>query len=158
MAFYLELVDIPLFIRLPEGTYGGKRINIYVQHHDLFAIILRSVNINVDFKVDGRDILRVLEDDKIDEEYCNRKYVMLGFGNYIAYIDDDYWMITDRDFKDIKLFDRKRDSELKNNIADESKDIVSEIHKKVLHEAGGYLPKLKMHTELSSKWYSVYNL
>ena len=35
-------------------------------------------------------------------------YITLGFGNYIAYIDDDYWMITDRDFKDIKLFDRKR--------------------------------------------------
>lgn len=129
-GLYPELVDIPLFIRLPEGTYGGKRINVYVQHHDLFTTILKGVNIDIDFKVDGGDILRVLEKDSVNEKYCNREYVTLGFGNYIAYIDDNYWMITDRDFKDVKLFDRKKDSRLKNNIASESKEIVSEIHKK----------------------------
>ena len=127
-GMFPELMDIPLIIRHPEEICAGERFYEYVQSHDLFTTILESIGIKVAWKVDGVNILEYVEKE---HEYFKRNYITCSFGNYLMYRDDDYWLIINRRGEEARLYDIKRDPELRNNIASECPHVVKELFKRI---------------------------
>lgn len=150
-GLYPELVDIPLIIRHPEGIGAGEKVNEYVYDHDIFITAIEMAGLKLDYKVNGINIWNYVEKEKF--EY-RRNYITSAFGMYLMYKDDNYWLITNRDGNEARLYTLKGDPELKKNIAYETPDLVKQLYQKIVEDAGGSIPKIEAPSSEAYEWYS----
>jgi len=150
-GMYPELMDIPLIIRHPDEIGSGEKFHEYVQSHDIFTTILESAGIKVKWRVDGINILKYVEGRREEK----RQYITCSLGNYLMYRDEEYWLIVNRKGGEAQLYYIKEDPMLKRNIANETLHVVRKLYEKILYDAGGIIPELKIRPEESIKWYTI---
>ncbi len=145
-AMYPTLMDIPLLIRHPNGIGAGKRIQAYVQHHDLFTTALNFTGVTAPKPVDGEDLIPLMS----GQSGPQRDHVTCGCRRYVWLRDERYVYIAVADGTYPQLFDLRSDPGQFNNMAPDHPDICSKMHEKVLEDAGGPLPDFSGLTDFAA--------
>ena len=150
-GMYPELMDIPLLIRHPEGVGAGEKVHEYVYNHDLFTTLISMAGVKLEHKVDGINIWEYVEKEDFE---LRRSYVTSAFANYLMYRDDDYWLITNREGGEAKLYMLKEDPKLEENVAGERPDLVRQLYQRIVEDAGGSIPRIEAPPAIAYEWYS----
>lgn len=79
-----------------------------------------------------------------------------AFVNHVMYRDDDYWLISNRDGNDPKLYFVKEDPNLERDISEQDIRLTNRLFEMILKDAGGILPKLDTAPHLDFEWYTLY--
>ena len=135
---YPELIDIPFFIRHPEGKWAGETSDYYASVHDVAPTVLGMLGIEPPGPMDGQDLSVVLDGREPD----SRPHFTLGFHDYVWARDDRYAMTSRNDGENPRLYDLEADPEMDRDIAGERPNIVKRMFEEyVLKDAGGPLPR-----------------
>ena len=126
------------------------RFHEYIQSNGIFTTILENAGIKIKWHVDGNNILRYVK-GRGEEK---RQYTC-SLGNFLMYRDEEYWLIVNRKGRGAQLYYIKEDPMLKRNIANENLHVVRKLYEKILYDAGGIIPELKIQPEESIKWYTI---
>ena len=136
---YPELIDIPFFIRHPEGKWAGETSDYYASVHDIAPTILGMLGIEPPGPMDGQDLSVVLD----DREPELRPHFTLGFHDHVWARDDKYAITSRNDGASSRLYDLEADPEMNRDIAGERPDIVKRMwNNYVLKDAGGEPPPI----------------
>jgi arylsulfatase A-like enzyme len=137
-ALWPELIDIPYFVRHPEGKGGGETSDFFASTHDVAPTILGLLGIEPGSPMDGQD-LSVIFDGAEPQE---RDHFTLGYDEYVWTRDDRYALISRNDGAEAKLYDLSEDPEMNTDIAGENPDVVDRMFDEyVIADAGGPLPR-----------------
>jgi hypothetical protein len=71
-----------------------------------------------------------------------RTYRTASYNTYLSAGDDRWLLIAGNHREDLRLYDRKRDRYERHNIAHRHPKKVREMWGRILHDAGGRLPRL----------------
>ena len=135
---YSGLLDVPLFIRHPEGRGAGETSEYYASTHDIAPTVLSMLGIERNPQMNGADLSPILE----GKEATSRPHFSAGYHDHVWARDDRYAMWLSNDGSEAKLFDMQEDPEQQNDIAGSNPDIVKRMFQEyVLKDAGGPLPK-----------------
>ena len=133
-AIYPELIDVPFFVRHPEGKGAGQTSGHYASTHDVAPTVLGALGIEPPGLMDGQD-LSVLLDGK-DPEL--RPHFTAGYNDHVWARDERYVLISRNDGLGAKLFDLESDPEQNKNVAGDHLDIARRMFEGyVLKDAGG---------------------
>jgi arylsulfatase A-like enzyme len=150
-GMWYELMDVPLFLRLPDGTGAGTRVDAFAQHHDIAPTVLAALGVEPAEPMDGVDLAELAAG-----RIAPREYVTSGFNNYSWYRDDRYCCIIRNDAVDPRLFDMEADPLQQNDLSAQEPTLVEELYRRIEAEAGGSLP---IHRDVSIpidwNWYRV---
>ena len=58
-GLWYELMDVPLFVRLPDGARAGTRVDAFAQHHDIAPTVLKALGVEPAAPLDGVEPLGV---------------------------------------------------------------------------------------------------
>jgi arylsulfatase A-like enzyme len=130
-----ELVDVPLIIRRPDGIDAGKRVESFVQHHDIVPTVLAALGATPRVALEGVDLLQMAAD-----RIRPREHVSCGYNDYSWCRDGRRVYITRNDGTDAQLFDMEADPQQEHDLAAAEQGVVSLMHQKLLSDAGGPLP------------------
>jgi hypothetical protein len=72
---------------------------------------------------------------------AKRTYRTSAYGTYLSASDGRWLLISDRDRRDVRLFDRRRDRYERRNIARRYPKQVRRLWRMILRDAGGRLPR-----------------
>ena len=137
-ALYLELTDIPFFIRHPEGKGGGETSDFFASTHDVAPTILGFLGVVPESPMDGQD-LSVLFDGGQPQE---RNHFTLGYDEYVWTRDERYAMVSRNDGAEARLYDLSTDPQMNTDIAGDNPDVTRRMFDEyVLGDAGGSLPR-----------------
>lgn len=150
-GLWYELIDVPLFVRLPDGTGAGTCVDAFAQHHDIAPTVLKTLGIEPAAPVDGIDLL-----DLAAGRIAPREHVISGFNNYVWYRDERYVYIGRNDGTHTQLFDAQSDPLQQHDLSADEPALVKELHKRVLVDAGGTLPVYTdVLKQIDVSWYRV---
>ena len=150
-GMWYELMDVPLFLRLPDGAGAGKRVSKFAQHQDIVPTVYAALGIEPPAPLDGVDLAALARGD-----VRPRDFVVSGFNNYVWYRDDRWVYIGRNDGSQPQLFDLNADTLQQDNLAEEEQGVVEEIQRRVLAAAGGPLPVYgEVLKQIDSSWYRV---
>ena len=135
---YPGTMDVPLIVRLPDGTGSGKRIPDLVYTLDLTATVAAAAKIQGNIELDGRDLFPLLSGTP---GWQARTYLTCRYENHVWYKDDEFYFYSDIDFTNPHLFRRSRDPMCEENIAGSASEGVSRAKESILADAGGILKK-----------------
>jgi arylsulfatase A-like enzyme len=149
-GLWYELMDVPFFVRSPGGDGAGTRVDAFVQHQDIVPTVCAALNVEPP-ALDGVDLLALAKGD-----VPPREYVISGANNYAWYRDDRWVYIGRGDGTHSQLFDMQADPLQHNDLSEQEKGVVEEMHRRVLEEAGGPLPVYTdVLKQIDSGWYRV---
>jgi arylsulfatase A-like enzyme len=134
-GLWYELVDVPLIIRRPDGIDAGKRVESFVQHHDIAPTVLASLGVAPRVALEGVNLLELAA-----ERISPREHVSCGYNDFSWCRDARYAYITRNDGTDAQLFDMEADPLQKQNLAADELGMVKTLRQKLLADAGGPLP------------------
>ena len=77
----------------------------------------------------------------IDKNANNRKYVIVAWGSFITVIDNEWWYNATMWGKRALLYNRKKDKELKSNLAKKYPQICKKMLRYAIEDAGGKIPE-----------------
>jgi len=138
-AMYAELLDVPFFIRHPEGKGAGGTSDFYASTHDIAPTILSLLGVEQPEAMNGEDLSPILGGG---EPATPRPHFSSGYHDYVWSRDDRYAMWSTNTGSNAKLFDLQVDPEQQNDIAGSNPDIVKRMFQEyVLKDAGGPLPR-----------------
>jgi len=153
-GLYPELMDIPLFIRHPDGFKRGKRVSGYVYNHDIVPTILRFLSIESPTPTDGNELWSL-----INGEREGRSYATSGFNGYVWTEDREFAYVSNYSRKREYLYDLRKDPNQTQNIAEENKNIADAMFQRILQEAGGELIDHRaIMTKAAEEWYKMEGL
>jgi arylsulfatase A-like enzyme len=136
-GLWYELVDVPLIVRRPDGVDVGKRVESFVQHHDIAPTVLAALGVAPLAPLTGVNLLE-LAADRIQP----REHVSCGYNEFSWCRDGRYVYITRNDGTDQQLFDMENDPLQMRNLAADHQTLMWALHQKLLEDAGGPLPML----------------
>jgi arylsulfatase A-like enzyme len=150
-GLWYELMDVPLFIRTPDGEGAGSRVGAFAQHQDIVPTVLAAGDVEPPASLDGVDLIALAKGD-----VPPREYVISGANNYVWYRDDRWVYIGKNDGTHPQLFDIQADPLQEKDLSEEEKGVVEEMQRRVLEEAGGPLPTYgDVLSQIDSSWYRV---
>ncbi len=132
-----EVYDVPLIIRHPDGTGAGKRSNMLVQHIDISAQILEFAGVEPKQPIDGKPFWK----SAIENGKPIRDHVTVGWGSAMTVIDHNWWLNCKINGKGVFLRDLNSENPFENNVADKYPDVVNDLFKKGVEDAGGDFPE-----------------
>lgn len=132
-----EVYDVPLIIRHPEGIGAGKRSDMLVQHIDVSAQILEFAGVQPKQPIDGKPFWR----SAIEDEEPIRDHVTVGWSSAMTVIDHNWWLNCKINGKGVFLRDLNSDKPFESNVADKHPDVVNDLFKKGVEDAGGDFPE-----------------
>src|ERR671932_380044 len=100
-------MDVPFFIRHPDGRRAGETDDYYASTHDVAPTILGFLGIEPPHPLDGVDL------DGGEPE--PRDHCTLGYHTFAWARDDDYLMFRHNDGKRARLYDLRRDPQMKTS-------------------------------------------
>ncbi len=137
-ATYTQLIDVPFFIRHPQGKGAGETSDYYASTHDVAPTILGSLGVKQKQPMQGQDLTAILDGNEPEE----RSHFTLGYDDHVWTRDDRYVMISRNDGANARLYDMQEDPDQNNNIASANPEIVKRMFEEyVLEDAGGPLPQ-----------------
>ena len=131
-----EVFEIPLMIRFPKAEHAGKTSDMYVQHHDITAMILETLGVKPPVAIDGVSFLN----DAVDGGSGQRAHVTVGWGSASTVITDKWWFNCKADGTGVLLYDLHVGDPFARNVADEHPGVVNELFAQVIEDAGGSFP------------------
>lgn len=131
-----EVYDVPLLIRLPKAAYAGTHSAIFVQHHDLAALILEAAEVTPPTPLDGLPFL----DDALSGRPGRRGHVTVGWGSTPTVITARWWFNCKADGTGVLLYDLGNPDPFSCNVADAHPDIVEGLFAQAEADAGGRFP------------------
>jgi len=143
-----ELMDSVLIVKLPENVDSGERLQGLTYTYNAFATILDVLKITIDWKIDAKSLIPMIEGRSDGEEYLTCR-----FENYVWYRDEENVLICRCDGTEPQLFDIKNDPQEKNNIASQDPQKVKELYSKILEDAKGKLPIYELGARAGAGWY-----
>ena len=150
-GMWYELMDVPLLLRLPDGTGAGTRVDAFAQHHDIAPTVLKALGVEPAAPMDGVDLLELAAGS-----IAPREHIVSGFNNYVWYSDDRYVYIGRNDGTHPQLFDIQADPLQHHDLSAEEPALAKELHGRVLAEAGGPLPVYTdVLKQIDVSWYRV---
>jgi arylsulfatase A-like enzyme len=135
-----EVYDVPLFIRHPEGVGAGKRSPLFVNHTDMAAAVLEAAGVEPPQAIDGRPFW----DAAVEDGEPIRDHVTVAWGSAVTVIDDRWWLNCKVDGRGAFLHDLNADAPFEKNVADDNRDVVSDLFAKAVEDAGGEFPDFIM--------------
>jgi arylsulfatase A-like enzyme len=137
-AIYPELVDIPFFIRHPEGKSAGRTSDYHASTHDIAPTVLGSLGVGVPEEMQGQDLSVLLDGEKPDGE---RAHITAGYHDHVWARDDRYAILARNDGSEAKLFELKSDPQMNRDVAASNPGVARRLFDDyVLGDAGGPLP------------------
>ncbi|MGQ9722246.1 MAG: sulfatase [Candidatus Jordarchaeum sp.] len=153
-GLYPELMDIPFFIRHPDGLNMGKRVSGFVYNHDIVPTILQFLEVESPVMTDGNELWSL-----INGEQEARSYATSGFNGYVWIKDGEFVYISNYSRSREYLFDLKKDPNQNQNIIEENRDIADMMFQRILHDAGGKLvDHSAIRAKASEEWYKMEGL
>jgi len=143
--FYEELVHVPLIIKLPWATTGGKIIENLVESIDFMPTILGTLGIKNVPKMQGENFMRIIESP--DAKW---KYSVFGYSvaeGPRAFLRNRRWkLVADNIYKEnnFKVFDLSNDPAEEFDIMGNPQDVTDELKRELL---GRYV-KVERHGSL----------
>ena len=126
---YSELLKVPFIVRMPNGKYGGKKIDALIQFPDVLPTVLEILGYGFNnVSLPGKSFYNVLKGN--EEEHRNA--VISGyFGSEYRCIRDKKWsyVITPDEEVDL-LFNIENDPKEKKNVIDEYHEKAIELDRK----------------------------
>jgi arylsulfatase A-like enzyme len=132
-ALYPELIDIPFFIRHPEGKGAGQTSDYFASTHDVAPTVLGVLGIEPPQPMDGVDLSVLLE----GKQPPKRDHISTAFNNFVWIRNERYALICRNDGTEPKLYDLQVDPKQDKDIASQHPEIVKRLFELVVKDAGG---------------------
>jgi len=128
--------DVVLMVRFPRGKHGGKRSDMFVQHTDVAASILKAAGVSARVELDGRDFLAAAAAGRDGR----RDHVTVGWGSTPTVITRRWWFNCKADGTGALLHDLRRRKPFETNVAGKYRGVARELFETALADAGGEFP------------------
>ncbi len=137
-----SVYDVPIFVRHPEGLGAGKRSDLFIRHTDISAAILEAAGVKLPGEeggvpFDGKPFLKAALDGGPEL----RTHVTVGWSSTVTVIDKRWWLNCKVDGKGVFLHDLTSERPFEKNLGDENPDVVNELFRKAVEDAGGEFPE-----------------
>lgn len=129
--------DVPLMIRLPKGRHAGKKADLFVQHHDITAEILRAARVRPSSAIDGMPFLN----NAVAGRAGRRDHVTVGWGSAATVINKRWWFNAKVDGKGVVLHEMKGGRPLAKNVAHKHPHVTRKLFDIALADVGGVFPQ-----------------
>jgi arylsulfatase A-like enzyme len=130
-----SVFDVPLLVRHPAGRGAGQRTGIFMQHHDLSAEILRIAGVEPPEPIDG---VPFFEQALAGEEI--RDHATVGWGAGVTVVTQRWFLNCKADGTGPFLYDLSAQEPYETNVADAHADVVQQLYRTALADAGGEFP------------------
>jgi len=131
-----DVFEVPLMIRFPKAEHAGKKSDVFVQHHDITAVILEAAGIEPQMDIDGLSFL----EEAVDGTSGRRNHVTVGWGSAVTVITDRWWFNCKADGTGVLLYDLKASHPFARNVADAFYDVVNDLYAQAIEDAAGGFP------------------
>ncbi|MGH2587255.1 MAG: sulfatase [Dehalococcoidia bacterium] len=118
-----EVVDVPLFIRHPNGIGAGTLCDAWAQHHDIAATLLEAAGVQPPEPIDGRSLWQTAFGNAAGP----RDHVTVGWGAAMTVITDRWWFNCKVNGRGAMLFDRARSDLFAENLAETEPGLVRDL-------------------------------
>jgi arylsulfatase A-like enzyme len=118
-----SVYDIPLMIRFPGAEHGGTKSDLFVQHHDIAAVILEVAGVELPPELDGSSFIG----NVLSGEVGSRDHVTVGWDSTVTVINDRWWLNCKDDGSGILLHDLKLTDPFAVNVGDDYPEVVNEL-------------------------------
>jgi choline-sulfatase len=124
---YDETVHVPLFIKLPQERFAGRRVTSRARLVDVAPSILEAVGISVPAEIQGESLLRILAPDAADRPvYSETDYPEQGFGwSAISSLREGKYLFVQAPRRE--LYDVSVDPLAAHNIAEKQKTVADTL-------------------------------
>jgi arylsulfatase A-like enzyme len=131
-----EVFNVPLMIRFPSAEHAGETSEMFVQHHDITDLILKTVGVEPPVAIDGVSFL----EDAVAGKRGSRDHVTVGWGSTPTVITDRWWFNCKVDGTGVLLHDLRAANPFASNVADNHPDAVNALFAQAVEDAGGSFP------------------
>ena len=132
-----EVYDIPLMIRFPGAEHAGMTSDMFVQHHDVAAMILEAAGVEAPPEIEGFSFLR----SALAGEAGQRDHVTVGWGSAVTVINERWWLNCKADGTGVLLYDLKQEDPFAVNAARDNHGTVNELFALAKADAVGGFPE-----------------
>lgn len=127
--------DIPLMVRLPDGSGAGKRSGIIVQHTDIGAQVLEFAGVKPEQALHGKPFV-----DAALKGQAIRGHATIGWGSGVTVVDEKWYFNSKIDGTGAFLFELAADPRLERNVADQYPEEAKRLYRKAVEDAEGGFP------------------
>src|SRR5215211_7955881 len=135
-----ELTHVPMMIRHPAGRAAGRTTGYFASTHDVGPTVLSVLGVDEPRGMNGADLSPVFDGRA---PHTKRSYRTASYNTFLSAGDDRWLLIAGNHREELRLYDRKRDPYERRNIAHSHPQKVRELWGKIVHDAGGKLPRFK---------------
>jgi len=135
-----ELTHVPLVLRHPAGKARGRTSTYFASTHDVGPTVLSVLGVDEPRGMNGADLSPVFDGRA---PHTKRSYRTASYNTFLSAGDDRWLLIAGNHREELRLYDRKRDPYERRNIAHSHPQKVRELWGKIVHDAGGKLPRFK---------------
>jgi arylsulfatase A-like enzyme len=128
-----EVYEVPMMLRFPRAEHAGKTSDVFVQLHDLSAVILEAAGVEPPEAIDGIFFL----DDALNGGNGQRDHVTVGWGSAVTVVTEKWWFNCKVDGTGVLLHDLDAGDPFASNVADERPEVVNALFALALEDAGG---------------------
>lgn len=132
-----EVFDVPLMIRFPGKKYAGMKSDMFVQHTDITAEVLRLAGVKPPAAIDGRPFIN----DAVAGRSGSRDHVTIGWGSTTTVITKRWWCNFKMDETGMLLYDLKARKPFAKNVARANTRVVKHLLSAAKKDAGGSYPE-----------------
>lgn len=132
-----HLMEQMRVMRLPKGRHAGKKADLFVQHHDITAEILRAARVRPSSAIDGMPFLN----DAVAGRAGRRDHVTVGWGSAATVINKRWWFNAKVDGKGVVLHEMKGGRPLAKNVAHKHPHVTRKLFDIALADVGGVFPQ-----------------
>lgn len=134
-----EVFDIPIMVHHPDGRRwkgAGQESDLFVQHTDITATILKAAGIEPSGTIHGKSFLEAAVEGKTNF----RDHVTVGWGAAVTVITDKWWFNCKMNGKGAFLYDLTEKQPFDRNVAEENPAVVKDLFTLSIEDAGGEFP------------------
>ena len=131
-----EVVDVPLMIRFPGAEHAGTRSDLFVQHHDISAVILEAAGVEPPAEIEGISFLKSAPAGEAGQ----RDHVTIGGGSALTVVNDRWWLNCKFDGTGVLLHDLKQADPFAVNVAQDNAETVNKLFALAKEDGGGSFP------------------
>jgi arylsulfatase A-like enzyme len=135
-----ELTHVPMAMRHPAGKAAGRATRYYASTHDVGPTVLSVLGVDEPRGMNGAD-LSPLFDGRAPR--TKRTYRTASYNTFVSAGDDRWLLIAGNHKEELRLYDRRHDRYERRNIAHSHPKQVGEMWGRILHDAGGHLPRFR---------------
>jgi len=132
-----SVFDVPLMVRFPGAENAGETADLFVQHQDITAEILRLAGLDRPDELDGRPFL----DDAVAGRPGPRDHATVGWGSTVTVVTDRWWFNGKVDGTGALLYDLTAADPFAGSIAAAQPEVVRELFAVAEDDAKGGFPE-----------------